>query len=134
MTFSNKNVANAVKIWIKNENIPESVTYKGKNHKVDAIKVAFIDEKSKKSSLFTYRTMEIHLYQSINTSLPKGNYDKISVSLQLKKSAELTHFCSLDKENPLFLNDKTTLHLGISYAENGLECTLAYYENTEVPS
>lgn len=134
ITFSVMNPANAAKILIKNENIPTYVTYKGQNHKVDAIKVAFINEKSKQSSLYTLSPMEIPLYQSITTTLPQGNYEKISVSLQLKKAVEVTHFCAVDHGKALSLNGKTILHLGISYEENGLECTLASYENPEVAS
>ena len=122
----------SAKIWIKNENISEFVTHKGTNYKVDALKVLFINEKGKKGPLYTLPLIELPLYQSIEKILPKDTYSKITVSLKLKKSADITHLCSIDKEHKISVSDKTTLHLGVSYEENGLECTLAYYEDPEM--
>ena len=131
-TLSIMNVAKAGTIWIKNENIPQSISYKGKNYKVDAIKVAFINEVSKKGLLYTFQPMQIPLYESVTKVLPKDNYTKIRLSLQLKQLPEITHVCAIDKDKQNPINDTTILHLGLSYETNGLECTLAYYENTDI--
>ncbi len=125
-------VVSAGTIWIKNENIPELVAYQGNDHKVDTVKVLFISETGKDGPLYTLRPTQLPLYQSVKKTLSNDTYAKIGISVQLKKSANIAHFCYVDKETFIPVNDKTTVYLGLSHEDGGLQCTLRYSDKPEI--